>query len=78
MCSAKRLAPSASLTMKDHALERWHSSHCQLPIAGALAIARGIDDAGTRARALAEVAPRLLAEDQPDVLAEALTAAREI
>jgi hypothetical protein len=39
-------------------------------------VARSIDDAGWRAPALAEVAQRLPADEQRNVLAEALSAAR--
>ena len=44
----------------------------------ALSAARGIDDAESRAKALAALAQRLPAEDQPGVLGEALSAARGI
>ena len=45
---------------------------------GALDAARGIDNAWSRARALAEMAPRLPAEEQPSVFGEVLDAARGI
>jgi hypothetical protein len=57
---------------------RWRRSHSGLPAEEALAVARGIDDAWQRAKALTEVAQRLPAEDQPGVLGEALIAARGI
>ena len=53
---------------------RWRRWHERLPAEEALAAARGIDDAGWRAKALAEVAERLPAEEQPSVLGEALSA----
>ena len=58
---------------------RWQSG-CRQRRAGAGRpdAARGIDDAGWRAEALAAVAERLPAEEQPSVLGEALAAARGI
>jgi NB-ARC domain len=49
-----------------------------LPAVQALMVARGINNGLSRSRTLAEIAPRLPAELQPEVLSEALSAAQGI
>ena len=54
------------------------SSHGGCRAEQALAVARGVDDAQARAVALAELAKRLPAGQQPGMLREALSAARGV